>query len=140
MSLNKVMLIGNVGRDPEVRYLDKDKVVCTFSLATSENYTDRITGEKKTETEWHRLEMWDNLAKIAEKYIKKGNQIYVEGKLRAENWKDKDGNEKTGIKIRVTALTLLGSRSNEAKPSDESSTKDINTTTHQPQPDDDLPF
>ncbi len=140
MSLNKVMLIGNVGRDPEVRYLDKDKVVSTFSIATSENYTDRITGEKKTETEWHRLEMWDNLAKIAEKYIKKGSQIYVEGKLRAENWKDKDGNEKTGIKIRVTALTLLGSRNNDTKSSDESSPKDINTTTHQPQSDDDLPF
>jgi single-strand DNA-binding protein len=116
MSLNKVMLIGNVGKDPEVRYLDKDRVVCNLSLATTEAYTDRLTGEKKAETEWHRLEMWDNLAKIAEKYIKKGNQIFVEGKLRSENWKDKDGNERAGVKIKVTSLTLLSGNRNENNP------------------------
>ena len=109
MSLNKVMLIGNVGADTEVRYLDKDRVVCTFSIATNETHTD-ASGQKISDTEWHRIEMWDNLAKIAEKYVKKGSLIYVEGKLRSEIWKDKAGNEKSGIKIRATALNLLQSK------------------------------
>lgn len=112
MSLNKVMLIGNVGADPEVRYLDKDRVVCTFSLATNETYTD-ANGQKINDTEWHRIEMWDNLAKIAEKYVKKGSLIYVEGKLRNEIWKDKTGNEKSGVKIRAIALNLLHSKTNQ---------------------------
>jgi single-strand DNA-binding protein len=107
MSLNKVMLIGNLGQDPEVRYLDNQKVVATFTLATSERYTDR-NGEKVTETEWHRIETWDSLAKIVEKYCKKGKQIYVEGRIKTETWKDKEGVEKTGKKIRATSITLLG--------------------------------
>lgn len=107
MSLNKVMLIGNLGQDPEVKYLDNNRVVANFSLATSESYTDR-NGERKTDTEWHRIEMWDNLAKIAEKYLKKGQQVYIEGKIRTQTWKDKDGNEKTGIRIKAISLTMLG--------------------------------
>jgi single-strand DNA-binding protein len=83
--------------------------------------------------------MWDNLAKIAEKYIKKGNQIYVEGKLKTENWKDKDGIEKSGVKIRVTSLTLLGGRSGENKSPDESNGKPVDAP-NQSQSDDDLPF
>jgi single-strand DNA-binding protein len=150
MSLNKVMLIGNVGRDPEVKYLAGDRVVTTFSLATSETYTDKTTNEKRTDTEWHRIEMWDNLAKIAEKYIHKGSQIYVEGKLKSESWKDKDGNEKTGIKIRVSSLTLLGGKgNNDPKPPTTGKTEGIvnrsNDKTENDEPiptrtDDDLPF
>jgi single-strand DNA-binding protein len=108
MSVNKVILVGNLGKDPEVRYLDNQKVVAQFSLATSETYTDR-NGERKVETEWHNIEMWDNLAKIAEKYLKKGSQVYVEGKIKSESWKDKEGIERTGKKIRVISMTLLGS-------------------------------
>jgi len=111
MSLNKVMLIGNLGKDPEVRYLDNNKVVATFTIATNENYTDK-NGEKRTETEWHRIEMWDQLAKIAEKYLKKGSQVYVEGRIRTENWRDKEGNERSDKKIRVSGLTLLGAKQN----------------------------
>ncbi|MFN4971813.1 MAG: single-stranded DNA-binding protein [Bacteroidota bacterium] len=107
MSLNKVMLIGNLGQDPEVKYLENNRVVANFSLATSESYTDR-NGERKTDTEWHRIEMWDNLAKIAEKYLKKGQQVYIEGKIRTQTWKDKDGNEKTGIRIKAISMTMLG--------------------------------
>lgn len=107
MSLNKVMLIGNLGQEPEVKYLDNNRVVANFSLATSETYTDR-SGERKTDTEWHRIEMWDNLAKIAEKYLKKGQQVYIEGKIRTQTWKDKDGNEKTGIRIKAISMTMLG--------------------------------
>lgn len=152
MSLNKVMLIGNLGRDPEVRYLDNNKVVATFTIATNENYTDK-SGERRTETEWHRVEMWDQLAKIAEKYLKKGSPVYVEGRIKTENWKDKEGNERTDKKIRVTSMTLLGAKSgNEQSNGGDYSQRNSSTTTNEPttnysspQPpstaaEDDLPF
>jgi single-strand DNA-binding protein len=106
-SVNKVILIGNLGRDPEVRYLEGDKAVANFSIATSESFTGR-NGEKVEQTEWHEIEVWDGMAKTAEKYLKKGNKVYVEGKIKTNNWKDKDGNDKQTKKIRVTAMTLLG--------------------------------
>jgi single-strand DNA-binding protein len=109
MSVNKVILIGNLGKDPLVRYLDAERVVATFSIATSETFTLK-NGERKIETEWHNIEMWDTLAKIAEKYLKKGMPLYVEGKIKSERWRDKDGNEHTDKKIRVTSMNLLGSK------------------------------
>ena len=141
MSVNKVILLGNIGKDPEVRYLDNNKVVAQFSLATSETYTDR-NGDKKTDTEWHNIEMWDAMAKTAEKYLKKGMQVYIEGKIRTYKWKDKEGNEISGKKIRATSMTLLnGQRENENKTSSEIS------PSAQPVPDsggnnltDELPF
>jgi single-strand DNA-binding protein len=113
MSLNKVLLIGNLGQDPSVRYLDNNKVVASFTLATNETYTDR-NGERKTETEWHNIEMWDQLARNIDNlkqkgYLKKGTQVYIEGKIRTENYKDKEGIDRVGKKIRVLSLTLLGS-------------------------------
>ena len=111
MSYNKIILIGNLGRDPELRHLDNQKVVASFSLATNETTTDR-NGEKRTETEWFNIEMWDNQAKIAEKYLKKGSQVYIEGKLKTETWKDKEGVEKSRIKVRVQNFTLLGGNPN----------------------------
>jgi single-strand DNA-binding protein len=112
MSLNKVLLIGNLGQDPSVRYLDNNKVVASFTLATNETYTDR-NGERKTETEWHNIEMWDQLARNIDNlkqkgYLKKGSQVYIEGKIRTENYKDKEGIDRIGKKIRVLSLTLLG--------------------------------
>jgi single-strand DNA-binding protein len=118
MSVNKVILIGNLGKDPLVRYLDNERVVATFTMATSETFTTK-TGERRVETEWHNIEMWDSLAKIAEKYLKKGMQVFVEGKIKSESWKDKDGNERVGKKIRVTSFNMLGNRasdSNENEP------------------------
>src|SRR6478609_7712457 len=109
MSVNKVILIGHLGKDPLVRYLDSERVVATFSLATSETFTNK-KGERKVETEWHNIEMWDTLAKIAEKYLKKGMLVYVEGKIKSEQWRDKDGTEKTGKKIRVISMNMLGSK------------------------------
>ncbi len=111
MSYNKIILIGNLGRDPELRHLDNQKVVASFSLATNETTTDR-NGEKRTETEWFNIEMWDNQAKIAEKYLKKGSQVYIEGKLKTETWKDKEGIEKSRLKVRVQNFTLLGGTKN----------------------------
>lgn len=104
--VNKVILIGNLGGDPEIRYLDGGSVVARFNIATTEAYTNR-NGERVEQTEWHRVELWDNLAKIAEQYLRKGNQVYIEGKLRSETWQDKDGVQRTGVRIRATNMTLL---------------------------------
>lgn len=106
MSVNKVILIGNLGADPEVKYLDGNKVVANIRLATSETYKDK-DGQKITQTEWHSLELWDELAKFSEKYLKKGREIYIEGKIKTDQWQDKDGNNRYSTKIRVNTLTLL---------------------------------
>jgi single-strand DNA-binding protein len=108
--LNKVMLIGNVGGDPEIRTLASGSKVANFSLATSESYTDR-SGQKQTQTEWHRIEMWDGLAGIAEQYVRKGDSLFVEGKIRNEKWTDQNGVEKSGVRIRGLSMQMLGSRS-----------------------------
>ena len=107
MSLNKVMLIGNVGRDPEIRYLDGNAKVATFSLATTERYKDR-NGAMQENTEWHNLVAWRNLADIAENYIKKGTQIYAEGRLRAREWTDQTGAKRRTTEIIVDNMQLLG--------------------------------
>ncbi|WP_373515550.1 single-stranded DNA-binding protein, partial [Persicitalea sp.] len=106
--VNKVILIGNLGSDPEVRYLDGGSVVARFNIATSESYTNK-NGEKIEQTEWHRIELWNALAKVAEKYLRKGNQVYVEGKIRTENWTDKEGQARTSISILANSMTMLGS-------------------------------
>jgi single-strand DNA-binding protein len=107
--VNKVILIGNLGSDPEVRHLSSGSVVANFNIATSESYTNR-NGERVTQTEWHRIELWDGFAKVAEQYLKKGQMVYIEGKLRTENWQDSDGNNRTTTKIRGLNMTMLGSR------------------------------
>ena len=117
MSLNKVMLIGNVGKDPEVRYLDGNNnpnsgstKVATFTLATTERYRDR-NGELRENTEWHNIVAWRNSADVAEKYIRKGTQLYVEGKLRTRSWTDQTGNKRFTTEITVDNLQLLGRKS-----------------------------
>ena len=106
--VNKVILIGNLGADPEVRHLDSGAVVANFNIATSESYTNK-SGERVEQTEWHRIELWDGLARIAEQYLKKGNQVYIEGRLRTENWTDKDNQPRSRVIIRGNNMTLLGS-------------------------------
>ena len=105
--INKVILIGNLGKDPEIRYLDNNKVVANLTLATTENYKDR-NGNRVENTEWHDLELWDGLAKIAEQYLTKGKSIYVEGKIKTDSWKDDEGNNKYRTRIRVQNMTMLG--------------------------------
>ena len=118
MSLNKVMLIGNVGRDPEVRYLDGNSAngpgakVATFTLATSERYRDR-NGETRENTEWHNIVAWRNSADVAEKFIHKGTQVYIEGKLRTRSYNDATGNKKYTTEVVVDNLQLLGRRPDE---------------------------
>ena len=112
--MNKTILIGNVGGTPEVRTLDSGTKVANFSLATNENYTKK-DGTKIEQTEWHRLEVWGNLANVAETIIKKGDRICIEGKIRTEKWEDKEGNPKTSVKIRVERIELLGKRREEVE-------------------------
>jgi len=90
-TVNKVILIGNLGKDPEVRRLENGSVVASFSIATSEIYTDKSTGVKKENTDWHDIVVWRGLAEVADKYIKKGYKVYVEGKLKKRSWQDKEG-------------------------------------------------
>ena len=108
MSLNKVLLIGNAGRDPEVRHLESGVVTATFSLATTEKFRDRTSGEMKEQTEWHNIVCWRNLAEIAEKYVKKGTQLFIEGRIRTRSYNDKDGNTKYTTEIVADNMQLLG--------------------------------
>ena len=113
MSLNKVMLIGNVGRDPEVRYLDGTSgsaKVATFTLATTERYRDR-NGETRENTEWHNIVAWRGNADVVERFVKKGTQLYVEGRLRTRSWDDQTGNKRYTTEILVDNLQLLGKKS-----------------------------
>lgn len=112
--VNRVILIGNLGKDPEVRYLEGGTAVANFTLATSETYKDRTTGERKTQTEWHNIVLWRGLAEIAEKYLKKGNQIFIEGKLRTRSWEDKEGNTRYTTEIVGDNMTMLGKRDDNA--------------------------
>ena len=89
--VNKVILIGNLGKDPEVKYLENNLVVAKFPLATSESWKDKTTGEKKDQTEWHNIVLWKGLADITEKYLRKGSQVCIEGKLETRSWEDNNG-------------------------------------------------
>ena len=105
--VNKVILIGNLGKDPEVRYLESGSVVANVTLATTESYKDK-NGNRVDSTEWHDLEMWDGLAKIAEQYLSKGKSIYVEGRIKSDSWQDDQGNNRKRTRIRVQNMTMLG--------------------------------
>ena len=107
-SVNKVILIGNLGKDPEVRHLESGVGVANFSLATSETYKDRKTGERVSQTEWHNVVLWRGLADVAEKYLKKGDKIYIEGKLRTRSWQDQQGNNRYSTEIIADNMTMLG--------------------------------
>ena len=113
MSVNKVILIGNVGKDPEVRYLDNNLPICKLSLATSEVYKNKA-GEKVTTTEWHNVILWRGLAEVAEKYVKKGSQIYIEGRLRTRSFDDKDKIKRYTTEIVADVMQLLGKRTDES--------------------------
>ena len=115
MSINKAILIGHIGQDPEVRTMQNGDKICSFSLATSENWTDKATGEKKEKTEWHRIVIWNqNLVSIAERWLRKGSKIYLEGKITTRKYTGNDGIEKYTTEItldRNPVLEMLGERS-----------------------------
>ena len=108
--VNKVILVGNLGKDPEVRHLESGVMVANFPLATTESYRDRNTGERRQVTEWHNVVLWRGLAEISEKYLKKGNQVYIEGKLRTRSWQDQEGNTRYTTEVIADNMTMLGGR------------------------------
>lgn len=109
-SVNKVTIIGNLGRDPENRYLPSGEQVTSIAVATTENWTDKQSGEKKSLTEWHRISFFGKLAEIAGQYLKKGSPVYVEGKLRTQKYTDKDGIERYQTNIIANTMQMLGSK------------------------------
>jgi single-strand DNA-binding protein len=109
-SINKVIIIGNLGRDPEVRYTPSGAAVCNVSVATTRNWKNRDSGEKQEETEWHRVVFYDRLAEIAGEYLKKGRSVYVEGRLKTRKWQDKDGKDNYTTEIIAETMQLLGGR------------------------------
>ncbi|MGA2549897.1 MAG: single-stranded DNA-binding protein [Burkholderiaceae bacterium] len=109
-SVNKVILVGNLGRDPETRYMPNGEAVTNITIATSDSWTDKTSGEKKEATEWHRVTFYRRLAEIAGEYLKKGSQVYVEGKLRTRKWQDKDGQDRYTTEVIADTMQMLGGR------------------------------
>ena len=108
--INKVILVGNLGADPETRYMPSGGAVTNLSLATSETWKDKQTGEQKERTEWHKVAMFSRLAEIAAEYLRKGSQVYIEGKLRTRKWQDRDGNDRYTTEIIADQMQMLGGR------------------------------
>lgn len=138
--INKVILVGNLGKDPEVRTLENGAKVANFTLATSESYKNK-EGQRVTQTEWHNIVLWRGLAEIAERFLNKGNQVYIEGKIRSRSWDDKDGNKRYTTEILGDNLTMLGGR----RDSDEASAGQVPSQDTAPEANvseekDDLPF
>lgn len=109
-SVNKVILVGNLGRDPEVRYSADGNAICNISIATTSNWKDKATGERREETEWHRVVMYNRLAEIAGEYLRKGRPIYVEGRLRTRKWQNKEGQDQYTTEVIADQMQMLGGR------------------------------
>jgi len=125
--INKVILVGNVGRDPEVRYLDSGVAVAKFPLATSETYTNK-SGDRVTNTEWHNIVIWRKLAEVVEKYVQKGQQLYLEGKISNRSYDDKEGNKRYISEIVVDNMQMLGKKSDRDK--DSATDNNVNSPGH----------
>jgi single-strand DNA-binding protein len=151
--INKVILIGNLGKDPEVRYSPNGQAVANITLATSESWKDKTTGDKQEKTEWHRVVFFGKLAEIAGEYLKKGSQVYVEGRLQTRKWQDKDGADRYTTEIVANEMQMLGSRSGQGAPSSDfnqdqpaeavprgTAPKKAPATTTANELDDDIPF
>ena len=115
-SVNKVILVGNLGRDPETRYMPDGAAITNVSVATSFQWNDKASGEKKEETEWHRVVFRGKLAEVAGEYLKKGSQVYVEGRLRTRKWQDKEGQERYTTEVVADRMQMLGSRAGSGEP------------------------
>lgn len=109
-SVNKVILVGNLGRDPEVRYSAEGSAICNVSIATTSNWKDKATGERREETEWHRVVMYNRLAEIAGEYLRKGRPVYIEGRLRTRKWQNKEGQDQYTTEVIADQMQMLGSR------------------------------
>jgi len=139
--INKVILIGRLGSDPEVRYTPSGVAVANFNIATSEEWKDKDSGEKRERTEWHRIVAWRRLGEICGEYLSKGKQVYIEGRLQTRDWEDRDGNKRYTTEIVANDVQFLGARdsSESARPRSTSST-DYQGMPAQGPADDDIPF
>ena len=115
-SVNKVILIGNLGRDPEIKKLENGATLASFSMATSESYTDKVSGKKIENTDWHDVVLWRGLAELAEKFLKKGTKIYVEGRLKKRSWQDREGNTRYNVEVIGDEMTILSKPDTDTKP------------------------
>ena len=144
--INKVILVGNLGADPETRYMPSGSAVTNLSIATSESWKDKQSGEQKDRTEWHKVAMFNRLAEIAAEYLRKGSQVYIEGKLRTRKWQDRDGNDRWTTEIIADEMQMLGGRGGgggSAPMSSGSGAGPSSSPAPQPGPDDfddDIPF
>ena len=144
-SVNKVILIGNLGKDPEVRKLESGALLTRFSIATSEQYTDKVSGKRIENTDWHDIVTWRGLAEVSEKFLKKGMKVYIEGKLKKRTWTDKDGQQRNNVDIIADELTILSKMEPKQKTKHSYSSDNANKITSsiedlENQPDDSLPF
>ncbi|MDY6838267.1 MAG: single-stranded DNA-binding protein [Thermodesulfobacteriota bacterium] len=137
-SVNKVILIGNLGRDPEVRYTPSGTAVANFSVATTENWTNR-EGEKQSRTEWHRVVAWGRLGETCGEYLSKGSPVYIEGSIQTNEWEDKEGNKRQTTEIRAWRMQMLGSRGSANVPPEANLGGDVEPASKEPS-DDDIPF
>lgn len=143
-SLNKVTLIGRLGKDPEIRYTPSGLAVANFSMATSENWTKE--GQKESRTEWHRIVAFGKLAEICGEYLAKGKQVYIEGRIQTREWEDKEGNKRYTTEIVAGQMLMLGARDNMSSDTPKTSTVSSSKTNDTPEPpypdmqDDDIPF
>ncbi len=108
--INKVIIVGNLGQDPETRYMPNGKAVTNLRVATSESWKDKQTGEQREQTEWHSIVMYDRLAEIAAEYLRKGSQVFIEGKLRTRKWQDKEGRDRYTTEVQAFEMQMLGGR------------------------------
>jgi single-strand DNA-binding protein len=139
MSFNKVILVGNLGRDPELRYTPQGTPVCSFSMATNERRKDK-TGEMQDQTTWFRVTLWGRQAETASQYLTKGRPVYIEGRLRVEEWTDRDGKPRHTLEVTATDMQFIGGGRNEEQPTERPDTGGAPTSEGSQIADDDIPF
>ncbi|MBI4005598.1 MAG: single-stranded DNA-binding protein [Gammaproteobacteria bacterium] len=144
--VNKVILIGNLGNDPDIRYTADGKAVANISIATSDQWKDKNTGEQQEKTEWHRVVFFGRLAEIVGEYLKKGSQVYVEGRLQTRKWQDKEGKDRYTTEVVANEMQMLGARGGgsagfeQSPPQDETTEKSTSSKSADNDFDDDIPF
>lgn len=139
-SINKVILIGRLGRDPELKYTAGGSAYCRFSIATDDSWTDRNTGERQERTEWHSVVAWEKLAEICGQYLTKGRQVYIEGSIQSRQWEDQDGNKRTSFDIRARDMVMLGGPGGSGGGGSSESAGPGSTAEATAATDDDIPF
>ncbi len=140
--INKVILVGNLGADPDTRYMPSGSAVTNIRVATSESWKDKNTGDQQDRTEWHSVAFFGRLAEVAAEYLRKGSQVYIEGKLRTRKWQDRDGNDRWSTEVIASEMQMLGSRPGSDAPAQAAAPAAVADAPPAPSPefDDDIPF